>query len=165
MLHGILGDGSPDLLHQPAKHRDQRGRNGSFRVVFVKFRKFPVRVIIIRDLSERPPKGDLFRSLLALSGFLGNIVLNERIVVQQPFLDKQAQREFDMVAVLPLQMLVFLRDLHSPAEEGILIGRVLAVPLNNRVDRFEMLEIKRLHREEISVRALALFDLLIKRRG
>jgi hypothetical protein len=42
------------------------------------------------------------------------------------------------------------RDLHGPAEEGVLVGRVLAVPFDNRVDRFEILEIKRLHGEEIS---------------
>jgi hypothetical protein len=42
------------------------------------------------------------------------------------------------------------RDLDSPAEEGELAGFVPAVPRQNRVDRFEILEIKRLHREEIS---------------
>jgi hypothetical protein len=73
-----------------------------------------MRGIIIRDLPERPTEGDLFCSLLILPGFLGNITLNERIVVQQPFLDKQPQREFDSVTVLVLQVLVeyeFIEDL------------------------------------------------------
>ena len=119
-LMSVLGasldslDGSPELLHLLTKHWNQRGRNGYFRVVFVKFRKFPMRGIIIRDLPERPTEGDLFCSLLILPGFLGNITLNERIVVQQPFLDKQPQREFDSVTVLVLQVLVeyeFIEDL------------------------------------------------------
>ena len=64
-----------------------------------------------------------------------------------------------------LQVLVFLRDLHGPTEEGILVGRILAVPFDNRVDRFEILEIKRFHSEKISFNALALFYLRIETKG
>ena len=62
-----------------------------------------------------------------------------------------------MATEFSCQVLVLLRDLHGPAEEGVLVGRVLAVPFDNRVDRFEVLEIKRLHREEISGSRICLF--------
>ena len=65
------------------------------------------------------------------------------------FSGKKSEREFNPPSLLAFEMLVLLRDLDRPAEEGVLIGRVLAVPLDNRVDRFEILEIKRLHSEEI----------------
>ena len=42
-------------------------------------------------------------------------------------------------------------------EQGIPAGLILAVPRQNRIDRFEILEIKRLHREEISGSRICLF--------
>ena len=62
-------------------------------------------------------------------------------------------------------MLVLLRDLHGPAEEGVLVGLILAVPFDNRVDRFEILEIKRLHGEEMSGSGICLFRFTEELRG
>ena len=121
--------------------------------------------IITGDFPERSAEGDLFCSLFILPSFLGNIALYKRIIVKQPFLNEKSQGEFNPVASLTFKVLVFLGNSNCSAEESIFVSCILTVPLNNRIDRFEILEIKRFHSEKISVNALALFYLGMNNTG
>ncbi len=60
--------------------------------------------------------------------------VDERVVEEQPLLDQQAERELDPVSPVLLQVGVLLRQVDDGPEQGELVGRVLAVALDDRID-------------------------------
>ena len=60
--------------------------------------------------------------------------VDQRVVGEQPLLDQQAEREFDQVSPVLLQMGVLLRQVDHGPQQGELVGGVLAVALDDRID-------------------------------
>jgi hypothetical protein len=82
----------------------------------------------------------------------------DRIVVEQPLLDEQAEGERDRITVLLPQVRGLLADLDDAPEEGVLVGRVGAVAFDDVVDPAVLGEVhwlrKRLRGGEIWVLVL-----------
>ena len=138
MLHRHLRDGGPDCLCQRPERGLDLGRHGAAGIVIVEDRyPAPVPVVVDDRRKVLPERDDLAGVLVR-----GLPVLlrderrgcKDRVVVEQPLLDEQAERERDLLAVVLPQVRGLLADLDDAPEEGILVGRVGAVALDDGVD-------------------------------
>ena len=138
MLHRHLGDGLPDRFHKRPERGPDLFRHGAAGVVAVEDRDPAPVPVVVDDRHEVFPERDDPAGLLVRG--LPVLLRDEcrgckdRVVVEQPLLDEQAEGERDLVAVVLSQVRGLLADLDDAPEEGVLVGRVSAVALDDGVD-------------------------------
>ena len=138
MLHRHLRDGLPDRFHERLERGPDLGRHGAAGIVAVEDRDPAPVPVVVDDRHEVLPERDDLAGVLVRG--LPVLLRDERrgckdrVVVEQPLLDEQAEGERDRITVLLPEVRGLLADLDDAPEEGVLVGRVGAVPLDDVVD-------------------------------
>ena len=137
MLHRHLRDGLPDRFHERLERGPDLDRHGAAGIVAVEDRDpAPVPVVVDDRHEVLPERDDLAGVLVRCLPVLlrdERRGCKDRIVVEQPLLDEQAEGERDRITVLLPQVRGLLADLDDAPEKGVLVGRISAVPLDDVV--------------------------------
>ena len=138
VFHRHPGDGGPDRLYQRPERGPDLGWHGAAGIVAVEDRDPAPVPVVVDDRHEVLPERDDLAGVLVRG--LPVLLRDERrgrkdrVVVEQPLLDEQAEGERDCITVVLPQVRGLLADLDDAPEEGVLVGRVGAVPLDDVVD-------------------------------
>jgi len=141
VLHRHGGDRAADRPEKGQEGRLDPGRDLTAEVVVVEDRDPSPLPVILDHRQEVPPERDAFSALLPLG--LAVLLRDERrggedrVIIEEPLLDEQTEREPDAVGPVGIalhQVRGLLADLDHAAEEGVLVGRIGAVPCDDRVD-------------------------------
>lgn len=138
VLHRHLCDGLPDCFDQRPELRPDLIRNRAADVVAIEYRDPAPVPVVVDDRHEVLPERDGPAGVL-IQRF--PVLLRDeprgcedRVVIEQPLLDEQPERERDLIAVFLPQVRELLADLDDAPEESVLVRRVGTVPLDDVVD-------------------------------
>ena len=138
VLHRHLRYGLADCFGERPERGPDLGRHGAAGIVVVEDRDPAPVPVVVDDRHEVLPERDGLAGLRVRR--LPVLLRDERrgckdgIVVEQPLLDEQPEGERDRITVLLPEVRGLLADLDDAPEEGVLVGRVGAVPLDDVVD-------------------------------
>lgn len=139
MVHRHEDNGIPQFPAQGQEgSRYLRGNSAVF-IIIPELRKPPARgPVISGKVGQEGTKrhSQVAAAVCGLPSFLGDEPFggDNRVVIEDPFLDHQPEREPDPPVLVRPEVLELLADPDGTPEEGVLVGRIRAVPLDDGVD-------------------------------